>query len=51
MKISKEMEKFQREVSKGIVEDPEDTFKDDYFEHPEGRMSINIDKVPSDEEK
>lgn len=31
MQIYEEMEKRQREVAKGIVEEPECHFKDDYF--------------------
>lgn len=51
MQISEEMEKHQRESIKGIVEEPKDPFKDDYFEHLEGGLNINLDKMAFDEEK
>lgn len=51
MQISKEMEKQQKEASKGIVEEPKDPFKEKYFEHLEGGLNVNVDEVAIDEEK
>lgn len=51
MQISEEMEKRQREAAKGIMEEPKDPFKDDYFEHLERKTDMSVDKVATNEER
>lgn len=52
--ISEEMERLSakqpKEATKDIAKESKYLDRDSKFEHPEGRVSVNIDKVASDEE-
>lgn len=54
MKIFEEMERqsveHPKESTKDMTKESEDSDRDDYFEHPEGGLRVNTNKLASNEE-